>query len=563
MRQLSLLISIVACACLTGCAAGGGSRGPSYVGPARLFDGMGSHRRAITTTSPDAQRYFDQGLIWAYAFNHDEAIRSFQHAADLDPQCAMAWWGVALCHGPHINNPIVPPTRARAAWEAVQRALQLKASASPVEQALIDALSRRYAESPTAERRPLDEAYAAGMGEAYKRFPNDSDVATLYAEALMDLQPWDVWTHAGEPKGRALEILAVLERAMSLDAGNPGANHLYIHACEAGPHPEKADAAASRLRTAVPIAGHLVHMPSHIDVQVGRWQLAADQNERAIEADRTYRALSPRQDFYRVYMAHNHHFLSFAAMMEGCHAKALRAAREMLAGIPADYARENAPLVDGMMSIVLDVHMRFGEWDAILGEKRPATHFPIATAMWHFMRGVAYSAKGRLDAAQREQSAFRDAVQRVPEGAMIAVNPAAKTLGIASHVLEAEIAYRSGRIDDAVRELREAVKIEDSLVYMEPPEWMHPTRQILGAFLLDAGRHAEAAQVYREDLANWPENGWSLYGLGRALRACGELAQAEDSERRFHSAWSRADTQIGASCLCADPARSAPRSGAR
>ena len=515
-----------------------------------LYEGMGTHHRAVTTDSPLAQRYFDQGLVWAYAFNHDEAIRSFQKAAELDPECAMAHWGIALCNGPHINFPMVPPDRAAAAWEALQNALAHQGDATPAEQALIRALAERYADPQPDDRAPLDEAYAEAMAGVWKAYPNDSDVGTLYAEALMDLHPWDLYTQAGEAKPGTEHILSVLEEVLRLDPDNPGANHLYIHATEASANPARANVAAQRLRKLVPASGHLVHMPSHVDVLTGRWQLAAQQNEAAIQADAAYRKVSPKQGFYRLYMLHNHHMLSFASMMEGRSKVAIQSAREAVNGVPEDYARENAAFVDAYMGATYDALKRFGRWDDILREPAPADYLPITTAMWRFNRGIAYAAKGEVANAEGEQELFEKAAANVPEGAIMAINPAERIMNIARHFLEGEIAYRRGDIDSAVAELRKAIEIEDGLYYMEPPEWMQPVRHTLGAVLLDAGRAAEAEKAYREDLANWPDNGWSLYGLSRALRMQGKAAEAEAVEKRFVKAWSRADTPLGSSCLC-------------
>jgi tetratricopeptide (TPR) repeat protein len=512
---------------------------------------MGQHQRKITTTSPEAQRYFDQGLIWAFAFNHDEAIRSFEQAARLDPDCAMAWWGVALCHGPHINNPIMPPEREQAAWAALQRAQERQSRASAVEQALIAALAKRYAEpAAKAERRPLDEAYAEAMRGVWKANRDDPDIGVLYAESLMDLQPWDLWTLDGKAKGATTEILAVLEAVLAKWPEHPGACHLYIHAQEAGPHPEKAEAAAKVLRTAVPIAGHLVHMPAHIDVQVGRWARAADQNQAAIDADRRYRALSPKQGFYNVYMAHNRHFLAFAAMMEGQSAVALQAAREMIAGVPEVFLKEQPALIDPYLMVEMDVLKRFGRWDEVLAYPRPAETLPITTAYWHYARGVAYAAQGDLPAAEGEQKKFRAAVEKVPTDALMAINKAHAVLTIAEQVLAGEIALARRDTDQAVAALRTAVRLEDELMYMEPPEWIQPARHTLGAVLVDAKRYAEAEKVYRADLEKWPENGWSLHGLAASLRGQGANAEAEKVQTRFEKTWARADTKIAASCLC-------------
>lgn len=515
-----------------------------------LFEGMGDYRRPVRVSGTTVREYFDQGLTWAYAFNHDEAIRSFEAAASLDPQCAMAWWGVALCHGPHINNPFVPEERARAAWDALQKALQLKENESPVNQALIDALTARYADPQPADRRPLDAAYAAAMAAVYARFPDDPDVGTLYAESLMNLRPWDLWTHDGRPQPETPEICRVLERVLDSTPNHPGAPHLYIHAMEASPTPEKAIPAADRLRHLVSGSGHLVHMPSHIDVLTGRWDLAVEQNEMAIAASAAYRALSPRQGFYRLYMLHNHHMLAFAAMMDGRRELALRAAREVISSVPDDYAREQAALVDPYMAIVTEVLMRFGRWEEILKEPAPPEHWPIATAMWRFARGVSYAVLGEHGQALRERDAFRAAVKRVPPDALMAINRAHDALAIASRVLDGEIAYQNGDFDAGVALLREAARLEDDLLYMEPPEWIQPARHALGAVLLAGGKAAEAEQVYREDLSKWPENGWSLYGLSQSLAAQGRHDEAGAAQRRFAKAWERADTKIHASCLC-------------
>jgi tetratricopeptide (TPR) repeat protein len=536
---------------LAGCNSAGSRRADvSRESHARLYDGLGSHRREVTTTSDEARRYFDQGLIWAYAFNHDEAIRSFTKATELDPNFAMAWWGVALCHGPHINNPIMPEARRKAAWAALQQAKACKTRATPVEQRLIDALAARYSESLTADRRPLDEAYAAAMRGVYADYRNDPDVGALFAESMMDLRPWDLWTQDKQPQPGTQEIVATLEHAMSIAPSHPLACHLYIHAVEASPAPERADAAADRLRSSVPSAGHLVHMPAHIDIRRGRWAAASTANEHAIKADAKYRALSPTQEFYRVYMAHNHHFLSFAAMMSGRRAVALKAADEMIAGVPAEFVQNNAALVDPVAGIRIDVLKRFGNWDELLAEPAPPENLPYTRAMWHFSRGIAQAASGRIEEARREQAEFRAAAAKVPPDTMLMVNRAHDVLAIAEPMLEGEIAYREGRNDVAIAKLREAVAKEDSLRYMEPPEWIQPVRHALGAVLLVDGRAADAEVVFRDDLKRWPENGWALHGLERSLREQGQKTAAADVQARFEKAWAQADTPIASSCLC-------------
>jgi tetratricopeptide (TPR) repeat protein len=518
--------------------------------PQPIFEGLGHHARAIMTQSPEAQAYFNQGLTWAFAFNYDEAIRSFKAATKHDPDCAMAWWGIALCNGPHINNPVMTDKQSREAWSALQKALPLCKKSGYPEQKLVEALAARYAENPPANRKPLDETYAAAMKEVFEMNINDFDIASLYAESLMDLQPWDLWTEDGKPKGRTEEILAVLERALVTDPRHPGANHLYIHALEASPHPEKADAAAEVLRTLIPLSGHLTHMPSHIDVQCGRWTKAADQNEAAIKADEDYRKISPRQDFNSVYMAHNHHFLAFAAMMEGRHEVALKAARTMIANVPPHFLREKPEFVDPYQMIALDVHKRFGRWDDILSEPAPPLSLPITHAHYHFTRGLAFAAKGRVEYAEDERANFKLAAKRVPPAALMGVNPAHKVLTIADHMLAGEIAFRRNQIDAALRELRAGVELEDTLLYMEPPEWVQPLRHTLGAVLLYAKRYDEAEAVYRKDLEHWPENAWSLLGLSKCLRAAGKTSESNEVQKRFEKAWARADVSAETSCLC-------------
>jgi tetratricopeptide (TPR) repeat protein len=516
----------------------------------RLFDGLGHHHRRVTTMSAAAQKYFDQGLTWAYAFNHDEAIRSFTEAARLDPNCAMAWWGVAFCHGPHINNPVVPRERAQAAWDAVQKALALEPQTTPVERGLILAVAKRYSADPETKRAPLDAAYADAMVELHRANPRDADIATLAAESLMDLQPWDLWTKDGQPKGRTPEIVAALESAIQLNPDHPGALHLYIHAMEASPQAAKAVPAANRLRTLVPAAGHLVHMPSHIDVRMGRWDLASEANQRAIAADAAYARKVPRQAFYRVYMAHNNHFLAYSAMMQGRFKIALSAARNMMTGIPPEFLEQSAALVDPYTAIEYQVLLRFGKWDELLARPAPHASLPVTTAQWRFARASALAAKNDVDAARSEQARFREAVAKIPEGTMTAINKASDVLDIAERVLEGEIAFREKRIDDAVKLLRDAAEREDKLVYMEPPEWIQPVRHSLAAILLASGRAAEAETAYREDLARWPESGWALYGLSEALRAQDKTTEADKVTQRFNAAWKQADTKIDASCLC-------------
>lgn len=517
---------------------------------ARLFDGMGTHQREVTTDSQKAQQFFDQGFVWMYAFNHDEAIRSFEAATRHDPECAMAWWGIALANGPHINNPVLPPDRAKAANEALERAVALRDRCTPVERALIDALTQRYDDPPPDDRAHLDKAYADAMARVWREFPNDADVGTLYAEAIMDLHPWNLWTQDGQPKADTVHIVATLEQVLRIDPNNPGANHLYIHAVEASSEPARANAAADRLRESVPASSHLTHMPSHIDVLTGRWAKASEQNERAIEIDRRYEKLSPRQDFYRLYMIHNRHMLSFAAMMEGRSEVSIKAAHDMVNSLPEKYVRENAAFVDPYMGAEIDALKRFGKWDELIAYPEPPEHLPITRAMWRFNRGLAYAAKHEVDKAKQERAAFLRARAAIPEDATFAINPAHDIMRIAEHMLDGEIALARGETDASVAALRKAVELEDSLLYMEPPEWVQPVRHTLGAVLLDAGRYEEAEAVYRKDLKKWPNNGWSLYGLSRSLHSSDSRREVAELQQQFKKVWSRADITIGSSCLC-------------
>ncbi len=524
---------------------------------AQLFKNLGSFGRKVSTQNAEAQRYFDQAFTWMYSFNHDEAIRSYERAAELDPGLAMAYWGVALSHGPHINNPVMDEGRAKAAWDALQKAKANSARATPQERALITALEARYTDPSKPpipmtfeERAPYDRAYAEAMAGVYERFPDDADIAALYAESLMDCRPWDLWDPATRaPRPEAPKVIAALERSLSLNAKHPGANHFYIHALEASTTPEKAVPSADRLRTLIPASGHMVHMPAHIDVRVGRWAEAAEQNRQAASIDAKYREISPTQGIYRIYMAHNDHFLAWSCMMLGRKQEALSAARHMIANIPEAFAKDAAPFVDPMLAVELEVMMRFGMWDEILKVGVPREYHPITAAYRHFARASAYAAEGQVSEAKAEQVKFRAAVAAVPEKAMMAQNPAHTVLKLADHTLAGEIAYREGSIDEAVEQLTRAVEIEDTLRYMEPPDWFQPVRHSLGAVLLASGRTGEAERVYRADLERWPENGWSLYGLSRCLETQNP-AEAAKVKARFDKAWAHADTKIRTTCLC-------------
>jgi tetratricopeptide (TPR) repeat protein len=517
---------------------------------AQLFDDMGRHHRKISTDSAEAQEFFDQGMAWSYGFNHDEAIRAFARAAEIDPDSAMAWWGAALCQGPNYNDPEMTDRRSAAAWEALQQALAHIDNTTPVERALIEALSFRYEEPWPADRAHLDKAYADAMAEVWHRFPNDSDVGTLYAEAMMVRTPWKLYSVDHEPAQDTPEIVATLERVLEMDSDNPGANHLYIHAVEPSGTPDRGLGAADRLGDLVPGSGHLEHMPSHIYVKTGRWDRAVAQNQKAMRADRTYSARQPVQRRQHGYRVHNAHMLAYAAMMSGREWDAMAAARAMWEIVPDDVMSQVGPYFDRWMCSVYDVQKRFGRWDDLLAEDPPPAYLPITTAVWHAHRTVAYAAKKDFDNAEREFEAFRRAKARIPDDLKWGRDAARTVLEVSDYFIAGEIALHRGDLDEAASLLERAAEIEDTLGYGEPPQWLQPTRHTLGAVYLTMGRPEDAERVYREDLAKWRNNGWSLYGLGQALEAQGRAAEARDVQRQYAEAWGRADSMTETSCKC-------------
>lgn len=516
------------------------------------FDGLGTHTRKIATKNPEAQKFFNQGLNFMFAFNHDEAIRGFRQAAELDPDCAMAYWGIALASGVNINDPRFPPEKAKTAFAALQKARANAKGESDVNRALIQALAARYADPLPKDTQPLEKAYTEAMKAVRTKFPQDADIAALYAESLMNLRPWQLWSADGTPAPETPAILKALEAALTLDPKHPLANHLYIHAVEASPNPEKADQAADALRGAQPALGHLLHMPSHIDIRRGRWQEAVEANTLAIRADRKYQKTVPEQGYYRLYMAHNFHMLTFAAMMQGQSKLALDTIRDMFTDVPKGWVekKENAAIADGFVAMPLEVLKRFGKWDDILKEPEPPEIFPIARALRHSTRGVAFAAKGQVKEARAEQELFRAAAKKVPDDAQFGNNKAADLFAIADAVLEGEILFREKKTKEAVAKLREAVKKEDALRYSEPPDWFVPVRHALGAVLLHDSQPAEAEKVYRADLRQWPDNGWSLHGLALSLAAQGKNDEAAQTRARFNEVWKRADVKIPSSCYC-------------
>ncbi len=514
------------------------------------YAGFGNYERPITTKSSLAQAYFDQGMQLLYGFNHDEAIRSFEYAAEQDPDAPMPYWGIAYAHGININDPAMTEERSVKARAAADEAVKRIGNANEVEAALIRAVDARYALPIPGDRKPLDRAYAEAMGEAYREFKSDPDVGALYAESLMNLQPWDYWTPDGGPKGRIDEIIRVLEGVIASTPDHPGANHFYIHAVEASNDPDRAVASAERLETLVPGSGHLVHMPSHIYVRVGRYSDAAQSNRDAIAADRAYFKKAPAPRMYAVYYAHNQHFLAYAAMMSGQYETAIRAARDLEREMPEEALRAFAPLIEGIMPTTLHVMIRFGKWEEILDQPQYPEYRLVSRAVWYYARSVACSALGRTEQARAELAGFKQAAAEIPGEWFMFNNKVSTVMPIAEAMIEGELLYREGKTDQAYAILRKGIAAEDALVYDEPPGWMLPVRHALGALLMGDGRYAEAEAVYRADLKQNRNNGWSLLGLQLALEAQGKNEEADQLAPAVKAAWAEADVKPSSSCYC-------------
>src|SRR5438067_2316372 len=547
MRAITKLLQIVIWLALT--VAG------LHALPAKepLYDGLGSYSRKITTDSAEAHRYFDQGLAFLHGFNHRAAIRAFQQAAEIDPECGMAHWGVALACGPHINSIAVPPPAAELAWKELGLAQKNVGNASPVERALIGALAKRYANPQAEDRSGLDRAYADAMREVWKKDPNDPDVGALFAESMMNLRPWDQWMPDGKPQPGTDEIIATLDAVLKLNPNHPLANHLYIHALEASPNPERAMAHADRLRNLQPGLAHNVHMPSHIDIRTGQWLKAVDTNAKAVEADQRHRKIfGPPKGFLNVYIAHNRHMLAYAAMMTGQRKVAMKHIRAMVAEMPRDFLEENALQAEGNVAMPLEVMVRFGMWDEILAEPEKYTDKMWFTRGFHHAaRAIAYAAKGDTANARKAQSVFLERAKLVPKQDFVSNNSCESLLAIAIPIVEGEILIAEGKIDSGIEQLRGAIQKEDALKYDEPPGWMIPVRHSLGAVLMKQQRFAEAEQVYRDDLARLPENGWSLLGLAESLRKQKKNAdEVAQTKTKFEKVWAKADLTITTSCLC-------------
>ncbi|MFI2376961.1 hypothetical protein ACH5AO_18075 [Streptomyces sp. NPDC018964] len=538
---------------------------------------LGDHHRPVTTSSADAQLWFDRGLTWTYAFNHEEAVACFEKAAEADPDCAMAHWGIAYALGPNYNKPWeafdgteLVDTVART-HHAVERAHEKAAHATPVERALIEALRARYPQAEAAEDCSVwNEPYADRMLAVYEDAPGDPDVATLCADALMNLTPWQLWDlKTGRPAdgARTLEAKAVLDGALATDAGarHPGVLHLYVHLMEMSPTPEAALTVADRLRGAVPDAGHLHHMPSHLEVLCGDYRRVVSDNTVAVAADEKYLERAGAMNFYTLYRVHNHHFRIYGAMFAGQSQVALDAAARLEAAVPEELLRVQSPpmadWLEGFLAMRVHVLIRFGRWDDVLALPFPADPelYCVTTAMLHYARGVALSATGATDGAEAERAAFRAAVARVPGTRMLFNNTCHDILAIASAMLDGELAYRKGEYDTAFAALERSVELDDNLPYDEPWGWMQPTRHAYGALLLEQGRVEEAEAVYRADLGldgvlprplQHPGNVWALHGFHECLLRTGRTGEAAIIAQQLRQAAALADVPVESSCFC-------------
>lgn len=536
MRTI-LLATILLTLARTGVAAQGAAE-PEDTAEVPLYSNLGRHGYAISTQVPLAQQYFDQGLRLFYGFNHGEAVRAFLQGERIDSTCAMCAWGAALALGPNINAGM-DADAGRYAYAAARRALAGSDRVSPRERALIQALAERYAPEPGASRAALDSLYADAMAGVAARFPNDLEVQVLHADAVMNLSPWNYWTADGEPRPATPVILERLERTLLENPDHPGACHLFIHAVEAQ-DPARAVPCAERLAALMPGAGHIVHMPGHIYIRVGRYLEAMEANRHALHADESYLegpAASRRGIYAQGYYPHNHHFLSFAASMAGVSATAIEAARQTAKTVGPELAR-STPWLENVTPVVFTTLVTFGRWDEVLAEPLPPADLRYTTGMAYYARGVAFAAKRRWAEAQASLDTVRAIARVFPAGD----NQTA--LRIAGEALTGEIALRRGRLPAAIAAFRTAAALEDGLAYTEPPTWYYPVRHSLGKALLAANRPQEAQQVYEQDLVRFPENGWALHGLVAALEAQRHFGAARVARERLARAWSGADVVL-------------------
>jgi pimeloyl-ACP methyl ester carboxylesterase/tetratricopeptide (TPR) repeat protein len=543
-RCRTVLHAVVAAGVVLGTVSASAQTPAAAIAPE--LTGLGTIHMPVTTGVPRAQVFFNQGLRLLYAFNHQEARRAFEEAARLDPQLAMAHWGSALTLGPNLNAPMTAES-GRLAFAAIGAAKRSANGASARERALIDALAARFAADPASPRPPLDKAYAEAMTRVAAAHPGDPDVQTLYADAVMNTMPWDYWRKDGSPKPETVVLGGALEKVMAAHPEPAGAHHYYIHLLEASPTPERAERSADVLGGLMPAAGHMVHMPAHIYLRVGRYADAAEANVRAIAADEDYLAQCQAQGLYPVsYDPHNLHFLWAAATFEGRSVVAIDAARQVAAKVPHHHAGQLSWTADFPVTPWL-AYARFGRWQEILTEPKPPVSEPYATGIWHYARGLAFVARNQTARAEAELAALDKVLGHEAFKTTLKDLPLLTNLQIAMRIVRAELAARSWKFDEAIKAATEAVSIEDEFPYSEPPLWHHPPRQVLGALLIEAGRPREAEAVYLDDLKRFRENGWSLFGLWQSLQAQGRADDARAVRARFDKAWQRSDVTLTSS----------------
>ncbi|MAI72533.1 MAG: hypothetical protein CMM01_16730 [Rhodopirellula sp.] len=519
--------------------------------PPMILERLGEFRRDVATDSEEARRWFNQGMALMLGYNFDGAISSFREATRIDPTFAMAWWGIGYSCGPNQNNPQIDKPKDDWSFAAARKAYELRERERGANRALIEALSFRYTHPLPEDLSDQNEAYLSAMLKVRKQFPMDPDVAVWTAEAMICMQPWNYWTLEGEPVERTPMFRAILEAVMRRHPDHPAANHLYIHTMESSPWPQLAEPAADRLVKLVPAAGHLVHMPSHIWMQTGRYDDAADCNRRAAALDDAWLESDPTAGEYRVYMAHNRHFLAWAATMQGRRREALFASRAIEDEVPAPLMEALAQFSDGVASSKWHVMVRFGMWEEILTEPDPPEWASVCQAIRHYARGVAFANTGRLAEAEVETKALDDAIAGlVKSDRLLGNQPASEVLKIAQYVLRGEASFKAGKRSAGLALLKKAVELEEKIVYAEPAPWMMPARHPYGALLNLDGQYAEAEKVFLRDLEIYPANGWALLGLRDSLIGQERLSEAKHAERAFRLAWRSADVLPPAACYC-------------
>jgi tetratricopeptide (TPR) repeat protein len=537
MKKMGSIL-LVYCACVLAIAQAHDAHPAAAQKPATLMTGLGNLHHPVSTKNPQAQQFFDQGLRLIFAFNHDEAARSFKQAAELDPRLGMAFWGIAEAVGPNYNDP-ASDDRFQAAHDAIQKAVELSSSAPTNEQAYIQAMAKRFPADPKADRRKAAEDYRDAMREVVKNFPDDLDAATLFAESGMNLHPWGLWHVDGTPEEGTEEVVAALESVLKRDPDHMGAIHYYIHSVEASRNPERALAGANKLAAMAPGAGHLVHMPAHVYIRTGDYEAAVKTNQQAAIVDRAYIKSSGVQGIYpMMYYSHNLHFIAMCASMNGNYAEAKKNA-DLLASHVAPGVKDMPPL-EGFMTIPIAVDVRFHKWDSILAMKQPAPEMKITTVFWHFARGMAYAGTGKVRDAEAEYKIVAEAEKATPEDVPFAMpvnNKAKDVLKIAENVLGAKIAQAKKDLDGSIAMLRKAVAVQDTLKYDEPSDWFFPVRESLGAALLMKGDTEGAEKTFRDDLERNPRNPRSLYGLQQTLKKQGRDYDAGFVLKQFNASW--------------------------